>query len=70
LFIPGVGFKALEEAVDVLFPPLNMQEGVYLQSLVELAAGVLGVPAGELEEINPGVLLGLLRNPGEQVRGI
>ena len=60
----------MEEAVDLLFPPLSMQEGVYLQSLVELAAGVLGVPAGELEAVNPGVLLQLLRSPGEQVRGL
>jgi hypothetical protein len=46
-----------------------MQEGVYLQSLLELAAGVMGVPPAELEAPNPGMLLQLLRNPGDQVGG-
>lgn len=69
LYIPGVGFKPLQEGVDLLAPPLNMQEGVYLQSLLELAAGVLGVPPAELEAPNPGMLLQLLRNPGDQVGG-
>lgn len=68
LYIPGVGFRGLQEGVDLLAPPLSMQEGVYLQSLLELAAGVLGVPVAELESPDPRLLVTLLRNPGEQAR--
>ncbi|MEW5317369.1 MAG: hypothetical protein WDW38_008671 [Sanguina aurantia] len=42
LYLPGIGFKAVAEAVDLLAPPLTASEQVYLQSLTELGASLLG----------------------------
>lgn len=39
VFVPGVGLLPLPQAVDLLAPPLSDQEVVYLNSLLELAAG-------------------------------
>lgn len=42
LYLPGIGFKAVAEVVDLLAPPLTASEQVYLQSLTELGASLLG----------------------------
>lgn len=49
IYLPGIGFKAVAEAVDILAPPLTASEQVYLQSLTELGASLLG-------ELFPGTL--------------
>jgi hypothetical protein len=68
VFLPGRGLVPLGEAVDMLAPPLDAEEGVYLQSLVELAAGVLGVPAAQLDAPDLSILFGLITRPGAQAR--
>ena len=68
LFVPGRGLVPLDAAVDMLAPPLDAQEGVYLQSLLELAAGVLGVPAAQLDAPDASMLFNLLARPGDQAR--
>lgn len=60
---------AADAAVELLAPPLSQGEVVYLQSLQELAAGLLGVEAASLEEPpSPAALAALLTSPGQQLR--
>jgi hypothetical protein len=66
--VPGLGLVPLDAAVDLLAPSLDAQEGVYLQSLLELAAGVLGIPAAQLDAPDFGTLFGLFANPGAPAR--
>ncbi len=68
MFVPGLGLLALDAAVDRLAPPLDQQEGVYLQSLLELVAGVLGIPAAQIDSPDFSSLFDLFTNPGEQTR--
>ncbi|KIY97909.1 hypothetical protein MNEG_10055, partial [Monoraphidium neglectum] len=68
VFVPGLGLIGLQAAVDLLAPPLDAEEGVYLQSLIELAGGVLGVPAAQLDAPDASLLFGLFANPGDQTR--
>ena len=42
VFIPGLGLQAVQQLVQRLAPPLMQTEEVYLQSLLEVAAGLLG----------------------------
>lgn len=42
----GLGLKPAEEALALLAPPLDRGEEVYLASLLELAAGLLGEKKG------------------------
>jgi predicted unusual protein kinase regulating ubiquinone biosynthesis (AarF/ABC1/UbiB family) len=48
IFVPGVGLLPFTEAVDKLSPALTQDEEVYAQTLVELGAGLLGVPPADL----------------------
>lgn len=48
IFVPGRGFLSLDVVVDELAPALNDEEQVYLQSLTELTASLLGVPVADL----------------------
>jgi hypothetical protein len=54
--------------VDELAPALSQSEEVYLQTIVELAAGLLGVQPADLEAPDARLLQQLLFNPNEQVR--
>ncbi len=58
---------SIEQAGDLLAPPLSQEENIYLVSLVELFSGLVGVPAKELEAAGPGTIFRLLTNPSEQV---
>jgi hypothetical protein len=42
IFVPGIGLLPAEQAVELLAPALIQGEEVYLASLTELAAGLLG----------------------------
>ena len=42
LFVPGLGFQPAEQLLQKLAPPLSQTEEVYLQSLLEVASGLLG----------------------------
>lgn len=42
IFIPGMGLQPVQQLVQKLAPPLIQNEEVYLQSLLEVAAGLLG----------------------------
>lgn len=65
VYLPGLGFKPIPAAVDLLCPALDQEESVYLQSLIELAAGVLGIPAAQLNAPDVSVLFNLITNPGK-----
>ena len=43
VFIPGLGLQPVQQLVQRLAPPLMQTEEVYLQSLLEVAAGLLGM---------------------------
>lgn len=45
VLVPGRGLLPLQQAVDLLAPPLSDQEVIYYQSLLELAAGTAEVVA-------------------------
>lgn len=42
VFVPGLGLQPVQQLVQKLAPPLAQTEEVYLQSLLEVAAGLLG----------------------------
>jgi hypothetical protein len=66
--VPGRGFLPAQQLVDELAPALSQSEEVYLQTIVELAAGLLGVQPADLEAPDARLLQQLLFNPNEQVR--
>jgi len=70
--VPGLGLLPFVEAVDRLCPPLSQDEEVYAQTLVELGAGLLGVPPADLRaDATPASLQGLLAflaSPSEAAR--
>lgn len=68
VFVPGRGFMGPQEAIDLLAPPLDQSEQVYLQQLTDLTASVLGVNPSDLEDPTPQSVLQLLTNPSDQVR--
>eukprot|EP00879_Flechtneria_rotunda_P007223 GHRR01007579.1.p1 GENE.GHRR01007579.1~~GHRR01007579.1.p1 ORF type:complete len:633 (+),score=243.40 GHRR01007579.1:333-2231(+) len=68
VLIPGRGMMSLNDAVALLAPPLTDQEVIYYQSLVELAGGILGVPAAQLESPGLDTITNLILQPAEQVR--
>ncbi|KAF5837147.1 hypothetical protein DUNSADRAFT_4767 [Dunaliella salina] len=73
VFLPGLGMIAAEEAVEMLAPPLSSAEQVYLVSLVELTANLLGVPVADLDSPSLGSIQSMVRtatNPNEQVQEI
>jgi len=43
VFVPGLGFQPAEQLLQKLAPPLSQTEEVYLQSLLEVASGLLGM---------------------------
>ena len=43
ILVPGVGLLAVPQALDLLAPPLAPEEGIYLNSLMELTAALTGV---------------------------
>ncbi|GAB4820938.1 hypothetical protein N2152v2_007984 [Parachlorella kessleri] len=66
--VPGRGLLPARQVVEALAPPLSQPEEVYLQSLLELAAGLLGVQPRELESPSPALLAQLLLRPNDQVK--
>ncbi|KAL4853737.1 hypothetical protein ACK3TF_005338 [Chlorella vulgaris] len=66
--VPGRGLMPAQQLVDELAPPLSRGEEVYLQTIVELAAGLLGVQPRELEAPDTRLLQQLLFSPNEQVQ--
>lgn len=42
VFVPGLGLQPIEQVLQKLAPPLSQAEEVYLQSLLEVASGLLG----------------------------
>ena len=66
--VPGRGLLPASQLVEELAPPLTQPEEIYLQSFVELAAGLLGVRPAELETPGPALLQQLLLSPSEQAR--
>ena len=43
VYVPGLGFQPVEQLLQKLAPPLSQTEEVYLQSLLEVTSGLLGV---------------------------
>ena len=43
VYVPGLGFQPVEQLLQKLAPPLSQTEEVYLQSLLEVTAGLLGM---------------------------
>ena len=43
VYIPGLGFQPVEQLLQKLAPPLSQTEEVYLQSLLEVTSGLLGM---------------------------
>ncbi|GLC69551.1 hypothetical protein PLESTF_000846400 [Pleodorina starrii] len=68
VFVPGRGLMAVGAAVEMMAPPLEQGEQVYLQQLTELAASVLGVEPSALESPSFNSLLQLASSPSDQVR--
>jgi len=68
IFLPGLGLVSADKALELLAPPLNRNEEVYLASLTELIAGLMGVPASDLDTPDITRLLRLATSPSEQVR--
>eukprot|EP00887_Chlorella_sp_A99_P000183 scaffold13.g183.t1 len=66
--VPGRGWVPPRQLVAELAPPLSQPEEVYLQQVVELAAGLLGLAPADLEAPRPALLLRLLLSPNEQAR--
>ena len=66
--VPGRGLLPASQLVEELAPPLSQPEAIYLQTLVELAASLLGVAPAELEAPDARLLSRLLLSPSEQVR--
>ncbi|EFJ46283.1 hypothetical protein VOLCADRAFT_105641 [Volvox carteri f. nagariensis] len=66
LYVPGRGLVAVSQVVDLLAPPLEPGEQVYLQQLTELAAGVLGVESATLESPTLQSVLQLASSPPDQ----
>lgn len=66
--VPGRGLLPASQLVDELAPPLSQTEEVYLQTILELAAGLLGVQPSELEAPDASLIQLLLFSPNEQVR--
>lgn len=59
VFVPGLGFQPAEQLLQKLAPPLSQTEEVYLQSLLEVASGLLGIKLVSLHLSIPGDMLGL-----------
>ncbi|GLI63329.1 hypothetical protein VaNZ11_006246 [Volvox africanus] len=68
LYVPGRGLVPVQQVVDLLAPPLDPGEQVYLQQLTELAASVLGVEPAFLESPSLQSILQLASSPPDQVR--
>ncbi|KAG2445070.1 hypothetical protein HYH02_008937 [Chlamydomonas schloesseri] len=68
VWVPGKGLLPVGQAVELLAPPLEPSEQVYLQQLTELAASVLGVEPSALEDPSLNSLLQLASSPSDQVR--
>lgn len=68
VFIPGLGFINAQQLVVLLAPTLEPAEQVYLQQLIGLAAGVLGVSPAELESPSLPAITSLIGSPSMQVR--
>jgi hypothetical protein len=66
--VPGRGLMPASQLVEELAPPLSQPDAIYLQTLVELAASLLGVEPAELEAPDARLLSRLLLSPSEQVR--
>lgn len=66
--VPGRGLLPAGQLVDELAPALSQPEEVYLKTLTELAASLLGVQPAELEAPDAALLSKLLLSPNEQVR--
>lgn len=66
--VPGRGLMSASQLVEELAPPLSQPDAIYLQTLVELAASLLGVEPAELEAPDARLLSRLLLSPNEQVR--
>ncbi len=45
VWVPGLGLRSTEELLAALAPALSAEEGVYLQSLNQLAGSLLGAPS-------------------------
>ena len=43
VYVPGLGFQPVEQLLQTLAPPLSQTEEVYLQSLLEVTSGLLGL---------------------------
>ncbi|DBB04853.1 TPA: hypothetical protein ACH3X3_010141 [Trebouxia sp. C0006] len=67
VFVPGLGFQPAEQLLQKLAPPLSQTEEVYLQSLLEVASGLLGLRPADLEP-NLSTTLQLLTNPSAQMQ--
>ena len=66
--VPGRGLVPAQQLLAELAPPLTQSEEIYLRTVVELAAGLLGVQPAELEAPDASLLAQLLFSPNKQVR--
>ena len=50
MWVPGLGLRSTEALLAALAPPLSAEEGIYLQSLRQLSASLLGAPLAPASE--------------------
>lgn len=70
LFVPGLGLVPPRDLVEKLLPPLSPEDQVYLESLIGLAATVLGVAPADLDSPGLDRTLAVLLNPTQQQREV
>ncbi|KAL3161508.1 hypothetical protein ABBQ32_010382 [Trebouxia sp. C0010 RCD-2024] len=68
VYVPGLGLQPVERVLQQLAPPLSQTEEIYLQSLLEVASGLLGLKPADLESPNPVSALQFLINPSAQIQ--
>ncbi|KAL3161747.1 hypothetical protein ABBQ38_008842 [Trebouxia sp. C0009 RCD-2024] len=68
VYVPGLGLQPVELMLQKLAPRLSQTEEVYLQSLLEVTSGLLGLKPADLESPNPVSALQFLINPSAQIQ--
>lgn len=68
ILVPGLGLMPVPKALDLLAPPLNPEEGIYLNSLTELTAALTGLSQSDLDNPPPSRVVQLISSPTDQLR--
>lgn len=70
VLVPGLGLVPPRELAEKLLPSLTVEEQVYLEAVVGVAATVLGVEPEVLGDVSPDAAVRSLLNPSEQGREV